>query len=161
MVSDGLRLYFFFQRALFIYGVFAAYSNKARFCRRVEQARALHNSLRGVPCCQANTMSRQAQEQTLATYFPLRILLLWDKSIQGRIFWLLSSVRSVIRDPRCCSITQHALGNSPSAHTLLWCLLQSPSSWSPVIIQQFKNFFSSFLKKKTKQKNNKVSVPRD
>lgn len=37
MVSDGLRLYFFFfQSALFIYGVFAAYSNKARFCRRVE-----------------------------------------------------------------------------------------------------------------------------
>lgn len=159
MVSDGLRLYFFFFSKCIIYlWCFRCIFQQGEI---LPEGRALHNSLCGVPCCQANTMSRQAQEQTLATYFPLRILLLWDMSIRGGFFFflLLFSIRRVIRDLQSCSITQHALRNSPSARTLLRCLLQSPSSWSPVIIQQFKNFFSSFLKNKTKQ--NKVSLPRD
>lgn len=159
MVSDGLRLYFFFfQSALFIYGVFAAYSNKARFCRRVELC-----TIACVVCLAARqTQWAGRHKSKLLPHIFLFVFYccgIWAFGVDFFFFLLLFSIRRVIRDLQSCSITQHALRNSPSARTLLRCLLQSPSSWSPVIIQQFKNFFSSFLKNKTKQ--NKVSLPRD
>lgn len=128
-----------FLSTLFIYGVFAVYFSRARFCLRVEHAWALSNSL--LPGSHSKQMGTRANSCHL---FPS-----WYFSVMGlkcswwNFFLLLSSIPRANRDAQCSLISQCVPQNLLSTYVLLQCLLTSPSSWSLVIIQQFKNFSSS------------------
>lgn len=99
-------------------------------------------------------MSRQAQEQTLATYFPLRILLLWDMSIRGGFFFFFFcyyllfgewwETRSIAPSHSMPSVT-HLLP-IPSCGVFS----KAPAPGAQRLFSNLRTFFLPFLKKKNK-----------